>query len=173
MLKELTKDNHTKAEKSRFVNALFKKALPEKAYSDYLFNQKTIYKVLENLCSVGGILQGIEDIKRSDKIKTDFEALANSGTIYNSTIEYVEHISGLPKELLIAHLYVRHFGDMYGGQMIKKMVPGNPTMYDFENKETLIEKVRQMLHDGLAKEANICFEFAIKLFDEIADEHNI
>ena len=173
MLKELTKENHTKAENSRFVKALFKKELPAEAYADYLANQNFVYRVLENLCSENGLLEGIEDIKRTDKIQKDCFNLGMDARLYDSSIKYGEHICQLPKELLVAHLYVRHFGDMYGGQMIKKMVPGTPTMYDFENKEELISKVREMLHDGLADEANRCFEFAIELFDEIANEHNL
>lgn len=173
MLKELTKENHTKAENSRFVKALFKKELPIEAYADYLANQNFVYRTLETLCSDNGLLEGIEDIKRTDKIQQDCFNLGSDARLYDSSIEYMNHISQLPKELLIAHLYVRHFGDMYGGQMIKKLVPGNPTMYDFENREELISKVRTMLSDDLADEANICFEFAIKLFDEIADEYNL
>jgi heme oxygenase len=56
---------------------------------------------------------------------------------------------------------------MYGGQMIKKRNPGSGTMYDFDNVEELKIRVRSMLSDDLAEEANRCFEFAIQLFTEL------
>jgi heme oxygenase len=74
------------------------------------------------------------------------------------------------KEEFLAHLYVRHFGDMYGGQMIKKRNPGSGKMYDFNNVEELKTTVRAMLNDDMADEANTCFEFAMQLFEELEDE---
>ena len=73
----------------------------------------------------------------------------------------------------MAHIYVRHFGDMYGGQMLKKVVPGQGRMYDFENRAELIAKTRERLTDDLGEEANKVFDFVLGLFDEIADAHDI
>jgi heme oxygenase len=67
-------------------------------------------------------------------------------------------------------MYVRHFGDMYGGAMIAKKVPGSGMMYYFEEKEELKEKLRSLLNDDMADEANRCFEFAIRLFEELVNE---
>ena len=64
-------------------------------------------------------------------------------------------------------MYVRHFGDMYGGAIIQKRVPGSGTMYNFDNKEELKQLLRELLTDDMAEEANICFEFAIRLFEEL------
>ncbi len=66
-------------------------------------------------------------------------------------------------------MYVRHFGDMYGGQMIRKRNPGSGRMYDFDNVEELKTTVREMLHDDMAEEANRCFEFAMELFEELGE----
>jgi len=71
---------------------------------------------------------------------------------------------------LLAHIYVRHFGDMYGGQMIANRNPGSGKMYEFNNVEELKTTVRSMLHDNMADEANRCFEFAMELFEELGDE---
>jgi hypothetical protein len=43
-------------------------------------------------------------------------------------------------------------------------------MYEFENVEELKTTVRAMLHDDMADEANLCFEFAMQLFEELGDE---
>jgi heme oxygenase len=54
--------------------------------------------------------------------------------------------------------------------MIRKRNPGSGTMYDFENVEELKTTVRSMLHDDMAEEANICFQFAMQLFEELESE---
>jgi hypothetical protein len=46
-------------------------------------------------------------------------------------------------------------------------------MYDFSNRSELISALRQKLDVNMAAEANECFAFAIELFTELANEHNI
>jgi heme oxygenase len=70
---------------------------------------------------------------------------------------------------LLAHMYVRHFGELHGGQMIKKKIPGNGLMYEFAgDTKYLIEEFRKLLDDDMAEEAKICFDFASQLFDELS-----
>ena len=58
-----------------------------------------------------------------------------------------------------------------GGQIIKKKVPGSGKMYEFEgDTKILIEEFRKLLHDDMADEAKICFDFASELFDELSEE---
>jgi len=59
---------------------------------------------------------------------------------------------------------------MYGGQMIKKHVPGSGSMYNFIDVDNLKQTVMAMLHDSMADEANSCFEFAMQLFEELERE---
>jgi hypothetical protein len=40
-------------------------------------------------------------------------------------------------------------------------------MYEFEDKENLKASLRELLIDDMAPEANICFEYAIRLFEEL------
>ena len=68
-------------------------------------------------------------------------------------------------------MYVRHFGDAHGGQIIKRNVPGAGLMYEFENRAELIKQVRELLHDGMADEAMICFEYAERLFHELMENY--
>jgi heme oxygenase len=56
---------------------------------------------------------------------------------------------------------------MYGGQIIKKRNPGSGKMYEFENVEELKVQLRALLHDDMADEARKCFEFAMKLFEQL------
>ena len=43
-------------------------------------------------------------------------------------------------------------------------------MYEFEDKEGMKENIRLLLNDSMANEANRCFAFAIRLFEELLDE---
>ena len=55
--------------------------------------------------------------------------------------------------------------------MIKKKIPGNGLMYEFEgDTKVLIEEFRKLLSDDMAEEAKKCFDFASQLFDELSKE---
>jgi heme oxygenase len=81
----------------------------------------------------------------------------------------------LDEKSLLAHLYTWHMGDMYGGQMIKKILPGSHSNLEFENAEELKTNLRAKLDDSLGNEANKAFEWAIKIMDtynnELSMEH--
>jgi heme oxygenase len=175
-LRELIKDAHDSAENHPFVKKLFAGQITKEEYGDFLFNQKHCYAALEQTAEVLGLLDDIGPIKRTAKIAQDLRDLHRDKSrqhLHMSTMNYCEYVKTCTKEQLLAHLYVRHFGDMYGGQMLKKLVPGNGTMYEFYNRAELIATVREKLTDDLADEAKIVFAFATQLFDELADEYNI
>lgn len=175
-LKSLTHDNHVLAEQQAFTKLLLSGNISENIYTDFLFNQHAIYKTLEAVANARGLLSGLNGIERSQKIQQDFENLPKCKTsIYPSTQKYIQYITtrNLTDGQILAHLYVRHMGDLYGGQMIKRVVPGTTTMYEFENRSELITALREKLDTSMAAEANECFAFAIELFTELADEYNI
>jgi len=176
MLRDLIKENHDKAEKHRFVVLLLSGKIPENIYSDFLYNQHAVYKTLEAVAESKGLLNGLSGIERNKKIQYDFENLGNhKNTLYPSTQKYIQYITtrNLTDHQILAHFYVRHMGDLYGGQMIKRVVPGTSTMYEFENRKELIDALRSKLDDSMATEANHCFDYAIELFSELANEYNI
>ena len=175
-LKELTWANHQKAERTEHARKLLHGMTPEE-YHRYLYNQYTQYAVLENVATEKDVLKGIEHICRANNILEDLEELESEYDIQRNTDllcpvvdQYASHVVTLDSDELLAHIYVRHFGDMYGGQMIRKRNPGSGKMYEFENVEELKTTVRAMLHDDMADEANRCFEFAMQLFEELGDE---
>ena len=175
-LKDLTHKNHTRAEAHPFTTRLVSGELSEEVYADYLYNQLPAYHRLETLCEQRGLLKNIETIKRSQAILDDFNQLTPTypiSKIYPATIKYVDYLENLTNQQLLAHLYVRHMGDMYGGQMIKTKIPGNGSMYDFSDRKQLIQNLREKLSDDLATEANFCFEQIFLLFTDLANEHNI
>jgi len=176
-LKELTWENHQKAERTEHARKLLKGMTPEE-YHRYLYNQYVQYAALESIAKTEGVLDGIEGIARAANILADMTELEEEHDIQRNvdllcpTVgNYVAHVMGLEEsDDILAHLYVRHFGDMYGGQMIRKRNPGSGKMYDFDNVDELKATVRAKLNDEMANEANRCFEFAMKLFEELGDE---
>jgi hypothetical protein len=62
---------------------------------------------------------------------------------------------------------------MYGGQMMKTLVPTPGYMFEFADRAGLIAAVRGKLTDDMADEANRAFDFAIQLFDELQVAHQL
>jgi len=173
-LKELTWKNHKEAERKSFAQKLIKGISPLEYYI-YLYNQYMLYYALETRAAE--LLPEIKEIFRCEAMLKDLQELIIKYQIEKS-IDYIkpvvqsyeQHVQHLDREGILAHIYVRHFGDMYGGQMIKKRVPGSGSMYDFKDSENLKQKIRSMLDDNMAEEANRCFKFAIRLFEELSNE---
>ena len=175
-LKELTWENHKKAERKEFASILMSGKISPSLYYKYLTNQYYMYVMLEESLRVCGFPN--HKVFRAERIREDLQELEEEyGFVFDPlnlcrvTTEYVTHVENLQKNKdidgLIAHMYVRHFGDMYGGAMIAKKVPGSGKMYEFEDKEETKTELRGMLNDNMADEANRCFEYAIKLFEEL------
>lgn len=175
-LKELTKEVHREAENTLFAQKLANGNISVIEYYIYLLNQSEIYQNLERRVDTFGM----DDIRRTGSIIADINELRSSYNLTDPSLqdwnrdwlcevveEYTEHLTTLDQLGLCAHLYVRHFGDMYGGQIIKKHVPGSGSMYDFRNARVLKEKVRDRLDDTMSDEAVKCFRFAIKLFRQL------
>jgi heme oxygenase len=83
-------------------------------------------------------------------------------------MDYIMSIKDQPQRLM-AHIYVRHMGDLAGGQMIAKKVPGSGKYYQFEDPETLKAAIRERLDDSMADEAKVCFDFATRFFKEMIE----
>lgn len=175
-LKELTWENHQKAERTEHARKLLKGMSPEE-YHRYIYNQYVQYAVLESRAKELNVLDGIENICRADAILQDLLELEDEYRIQRNTDllcpvvnHYSSHVMSLTEhDDILAHIYVRHFGDMYGGQMIRKRQPGSGKMYDFIDVEDLKTTVRAKLKDSMADEANRCFVFAMQLFEELGE----
>jgi heme oxygenase len=117
-----------------------------------------------------GLLDALPGIERADLIMADYKEMINGSADKHSlkpiTIEYCDYIRDLvePKDIL-AHLYTWHMGDMFGGQMIKKIIEAPHSHLEFENAKDLMFVLRGMLDDSMGEEANRSFEWAIKILE--------
>lgn len=168
-------ERHKAAERSKFIRRLLNRKITPEQYYVYLSNQLFCYYALEFAAARHGLLNGIDNIKRSSKISKDLSELENE---YNlsvvppllSTRSYMDYINSISNEpdKLMAHVYVRHMGDLSGGQVIKNLVPGQGMYYQFDGDITVLkEKIREKLHDGMADEANRCFDMISVIFEEL------
>ena len=64
-------------------------------------------------------------------------------------------------------------GDLSGGQMIAKRVPGSGRYYKFKQDDDFLkEHIRSKLNDNMADEAKVCFDFATKMFQQMMELPN-
>lgn len=170
-LKELTAEAHKQAETQPFVKLIFSGSISKEDYARYLFNQEYAYSVLEAFAQEVGLLDDLPGIARADKIKQDINDLGVPVPELpeSATTAYIQHLRTIkddPKKLM-SHIYVRHMGDLFGGQMIAKKVPGSGNFYKFDDADALKAAIRAKLDDSLADEALVCFKFATQLFEEL------
>lgn len=172
-LKEQIKEKHDIAENTKFTKLLLSGNIPKEVYAEYLYNQYECYKALEHYAAEN--LKDFPEILRAELIKKDLDELGEKDLkLHYSTEAYIAYLKHNPNpDKIMAHVYVRHFGDMYGGQLIKSKVPSSGKMYEFENRSELIKKIRELLTEDLGREASHCFEFIILLHNEIADEYRL
>jgi len=144
-------------------------------YATYLWNQHKKYDILEAMLMAQGIMGEVGDVRRKLLIEEDFSELWEHNTepfIVASTVEYLDHMRTImqDRDKLIAHMYVLYMGDLSGGQMIKKKIPGQGRMYEFDGDVAeLKEKIRSIVNDDMADEAKWVFDSATSLFRELME----
>jgi heme oxygenase (biliverdin-producing, ferredoxin) len=175
-LREITKDLHHEAETTKFAKMLLSGKISKEDYRNYLYNLLAIYDPIEWYCMRQGFLSGMKDLPRLKAIYADFTELDECDYYYltPATLEYQAYLHKLGndperKHLVKAHLYCRHMGDLFGGQIIKKQVAhiSSGKFYDFENADEMKGAIRATLTDDLGDEARVAFEFAIKMMRDL------
>jgi len=174
-LKELTWEHHKNAERQEFAKILISGKIHPDFYATYLWNQHKRYDLLEAIAAPMGLFSTLGDIRRRQKCEADFIELwkhKEQPPVLPSTQEYINHMRDImtDRNALIAHMYVLYMGDLSGGQMIKKKVPGSGTMYDFEQDVPVVkDNIRAMCDDSMAEEAKYVFDSSTKLFQELME----
>ena len=176
-LKKLTKSKHSGAERSWFASLMMSGKITNEEYAVYLKQQFECYNALEDrFKSISNSISTIpENLKRATPIMNDLKELSSdidSIPIFESTKKYTNYILNECKEdILYAHVYVRYLGDLKGGQMIAKRIPGSGQYYKFEKPEELESFIRNQLSqdENFVQECNKCFDSAINLFKDLKD----
>jgi len=173
-LKELTWEHHKNAERQEFVKVLMSGNIDPKVYATYLWNQFPQYEILEVMAMGHGLFDNTFEILRSKAILEDFRELwpkdEKPPQHTMATKKYLTHMKTIMNDpdKLMAHIYVRHMGDLSGGQMIKKKVPGSGKFYQFDvDIQEIKEAIRAKTNDSMADEAKICFDYATELFKDM------
>ena len=190
-LASLTQAAHQNAERQEFAREMMSGKMSEEKYKTYLYNMWLVYDILEDVALSMGCF-GPEDLSmpdddlpldgstQADDIWADYTELGgteeNPPQVVPSTEAYRSHIvknCQRDKEKLFAHIYVRHMGDLSGGQMIKDKVPGSGKMYQFADMTHSVDEMKNLIRkrtkDSMADGANKAFEFSTKIFEELND----
>ena len=187
-IRELTLEQHKNAERQEFVKILMSGNIDHKLYATYLYNQFQCYSVLEKYGLHNSLFRDTPNLLRAEHIHYDYMALwTDIGAppeITQSTKDYIEHIESIQDEAmkLYAHIYVRHMGDLSGGQMIMRKTPGPNRYYKFKDKQVgdyrrivkeTINTYLNVYEHSVVPEAIYCFESATKLFKEMKELHDL
>lgn len=170
-LKESTAEKHQLAESTQFMKAVFAKTLPMNKWIDFTYQKWNWYSAIEVQATSMGLLTDLPDICRASLIYDDYCKMVTRTNIVTefrkSTIEYCDYLISLNEpDKIMAHLYTWHMGDMYGGQMIAKLIDAPHSHLIFQDRTGLISKFRSKLNDSMADEANVAFDWAIKVLSE-------
>jgi heme oxygenase len=175
-LKEITKDLHHEAETTTFAKMLLSGKIEKEDYKNYLYNLLAIYDAIEWYGRRQGFFDKMPDLPRLKTIVADFQELDDGSYCYltPATLEYQAYLHALGndpdnKHLIKAHMYVRHMGDLFGGQIIKKQVAhiSSGKFYEFENADAMKMAIRSELTDDLGEEAKMAFEYAISMMRDL------
>jgi heme oxygenase len=167
-LKELTADKHQEAETTPFMKAVFAKTLPQDLWIDWTYQKWLFYGAIEGAAGANRLLGDLPDLRRAFYLFMDYNEMNTERTKHEFrpvVIEYYRYLISIANDptKVMAHLYTWHMGDMFGGQMIKKIVPGSHRNLDFADPRTLMTNIRAKLDDSMGDEANVAFDWAIRM----------
>jgi len=173
-LKELTKNKHTAAETTKFMQCVFNQTLPTKLWNDYTLQRVFIYSAIETKCVNLNLIRRDSDLIRAPKMMNDFLTSKSEFYCRQVTVDYQNYIRCLSEpQQVLAHLYTWHMGDLFGGQQIKKIVPGvSHTALEFEDMRACLTTIRYLCDKWEVvetNEPNVAFDYAIKLLESYND----
>jgi heme oxygenase len=173
ILREVTQERHQAVEALPFVQYLLRGSITREHYVVYLAEMLEIYRHLETLAMMEGLLIDMPELPRADRILQDLNELDPNyqHEVTAATQEYLRYLRNLfasdQAEHLFAHIYVRHMGDMYGGKMIARVVPGSGQWYKFDNRADLVKRFNAHLSMDLSDEALRAFDWFGRIFHDL------
>jgi heme oxygenase len=162
-LREATAYAHHQAETTELMQLMLSGKMTAEHYAGFLANQLICYNAIERRSH----LFADGDMARSSALVADITELRGSTLpIVPSVYQYADYVQTLSDQGVWAHIYVRYLGDMYGGRLIKSRVPGSGRIFEFRERDELISRIRLSVSIADAGEANRCFDWVIKIYDE-------
>lgn len=173
-LREALKAKHSKYVNSFYTQLLLSGKISEKMYAEILVNHVLTYGALEKKADEMGLLDNIEDIKRTEAIIRDLNSISVDEDLYiaNETkkyCEYIEHVE--TPRIILAHMYVRHYNLIQGAGQMKKVIPYSGEYYTFDDPEDLKRRLERKLDDGMCEYAEEAFDMIANMFDELHREN--
>jgi heme oxygenase len=198
-LKEGTRKSHSVAENSQFMIGFFKGLTSRTAWSDLVASLYYVYKVMEEAFDYtkDTNVQSMDfpELRRVPSLEDDMAYYfgpnwKNEIVPSRATRIYCNRIQTIAQEkphLLLAHMYTRYLGDLFGGQMLKgmartslKLEAGKGTrFYEFDeisHIKKFIETWSTTLNEldltdeqkeEIVEEANRVFVLNIGIFEEL------
>ena len=172
-LKTETRALHLHAERSPFMAALLRGSLECASYCVLLRNLHEIYASLEPALAAHAEHPALAPVSlpglpRTARLADDLDHLHGPGwhlslALLPSASAYalrLRHLARHRPELLLAHAYVRYLGDLSGGQVLRRLVPGRPglrpgeglSFYEFGGPARA-PHLAQLFRGGLARVA--------------------
>jgi heme oxygenase len=170
-LKDLTAAKHAEAESTPFMKAVFAKTLPFDLWVDWTYQKWLFYGAIEGAAGANRLLGDLPDLRRAFYLAMDYAEMNGDNPRHEFrpiVVDYYNYLLSISKDpnKIMAHLYTWHMGDMFGGQMIKKIVPGAHRNLEFEDARTLMTNIRAKLDDSMGDEANVAFDWAIRMMKD-------
>lgn len=173
ILREVTQQRHQAVEDLPFTQYLLHGGITKEHYVIYLAEMLEIYQHLEKLATDQALLADLPELPRAQRMQQDLDELAPGYQVdvTPATQQYLDYLSALHQSErasdLFAHVYVRHLGDMYGGKLIARRVPGSGRWYEFDNRADLVRRFNAKITMDLAPEALRAFDWYGKIFQDL------
>ena len=164
-LREATAEKHKIAEKMPFNQRMMQKQLSKLDYLNYINQHFEIFTVIETNDLPHPSLNRTQ-LSSLDIQELQLELKAPN-VVLNSTNLYVAYLQNLSYQDLLPHIYLNYLAVMFGGQIIKKVVPSTGNMYEFENMNEAASTIRVLQKDEWADEVNKGFDFNIAILEEL------
>jgi heme oxygenase len=201
MLKEGTRESHSLAEQGKFMTGFFKGITKRETFAEMVASLYFVYETMERAFDTVQHDERVKaidfpELRRLPSLEEDMayffgENWRDTVTPSLATQQYCNRVEIIAQEqpyLLIAHMYTRYLGDLFGGQMIRAMARRTMQLdegfgtrfYEFDDIPSVKDFIEQWytrlnelsLSDEqkhlIVEEANLVFSLNIDVFAELA-----